>query len=289
MLIHCQSLCTAPDLHDILSAQQMNPMGFLLRNANTSMQVGFSCKLPPIALEPLIVVHWYRHCLIICSQPLPIYWPCFPAIGLCLRSAWILLCFCSHSSSTVVATLDPTSHSPISSRLCLVAVGSWFVIRYKLTFKEKKSHQSNCCSAIDLLGMEPGRCLTFALLSMGEEGAGLFFPTRNVSIFECKVLSLPWDPKQFLFTDSGSLEAYSLSWGDKCFSWFAAGKVTAQLAKTVNLKVEMFVTCLQISWLWRSKQFPPTLFLCVYIQSSCRFDHKSYWVRIQKQSLVICN
>lgn len=53
---------------------------------------------------------------------------------------------------------------------------------------------------------------------MGEEGAGLFFPTRNISIFECKVLSLPWDPKQFSYTDSRSLEAFPLSLGGKRFS-----------------------------------------------------------------------
>lgn len=47
---------------------------------------------------------------------------------------------------------------------------------------------------------------------------GCFFPTRNTSIFECKVLSLPWDPKQSSFTDSWPLETFSLNLGGKCLS-----------------------------------------------------------------------
>lgn len=121
----------------------------------------------------------------------------------------------------------------------------------------------------------------FTLLSMGEEGAGLFFPTRNVSIFESKVLSLPWDPKQFSFTDSQSLEAFSLSLGGKClvvFRW----KVTDQLAKTVNLKIKMLPV---YSYLGFENQCPWDSFLCFYIQSCCRFGHNSYWVRIWKQCI----
>lgn len=65
-------------------------------------------------------------------------------------------------------------------------VGSQFLVRYELTFKEK-THQSNDCNAIDLLGMEPGRCLTFYIVIYGTGRSwAVFFPQEMYLFLRAK-------------------------------------------------------------------------------------------------------
>lgn len=100
-LLYCH--CTAPNLQDILATSHG------LSAANTSKQVGFPCvQPPPLALEPLTVVHWTQAL----PDPLHPIFTCLPP-QFCV-SKWPnpAVAFCICSSSTLLAAWHSTPHVP---------------------------------------------------------------------------------------------------------------------------------------------------------------------------------
>lgn len=176
----------------------MNPMGFLLCKCKHKHagRLSLHASSSPFLWSPLLLCTEHRHCPLPCTQPLPISWPCLPTRVVpfqCPNPG----AFCSCSSSTLAATLHPTPHHPVSGELRLVAVGSGFVIRYKLTFKEK-NHRSNHCNAIDLLGTEPGRCLTFCIIIYGRGRSRAVFSHKKCIYFCVQSTYFAMGPKTVL-------------------------------------------------------------------------------------------
>jgi len=167
----------------------MNPVGFLLRKYKHKHASRFSLHVSSSLLQLTLATPLHPAFPHLLALPLC---PSFVS-SKCLNPA----AFCSHSSSTLVTTLRPTPHPPISSQLYLVVVGSQFPLRHMLTFKQK-NYRSNHCKAIDLLGTEAGRCLTFCIIIYGRGRSWTGFSHKKCIYFWVQSTFFAMGPKTVL-------------------------------------------------------------------------------------------